>query len=402
MKIQHDPPVHLTYCLNVHPGETWVENLAAIRDKAVKVRDRVAGGRPFGLGLRLGRQAADELADPAAMGEFREFLAAEDLYVFTINGFPYGQFHGTRVKEDVYRPDWRTEARREYTVRLGEILAGLLPEGVSGSISTVPGSYRAWIQSPEDVRAMAENLADVAAHLARLRETTGRAISLALEPEPDCWVENTDEAVAFLTGPLARLGGDHLRGTQGLGIDQADRALREHLGVCFDTAHAAVQFEDLAESLAKLERAGVKVSKIQLSSALQVRPTAEALSRLRDFCDEVYLHQVKVRGADGSIASYADLPAALAAALTPASAAPPDAEWRVHFHVPLFLAGGGELGSTAGLLTEAFRERLVAGVTEHLEIETYTFDVLPPALRAADVAESVAREVRWVMDTLWR
>ncbi len=384
MKIREHPPLHLTYCLNVHPGESWEENLAAIRDKAMKVRDRVAREGPFGLGLRLSCEAAKTLSRPEMLGQFRRFLDEQDLYVFTINGFPYGRFHGAAVKEAVYRPDWRTPERRDYTILLADILAELVPADVTGSISTVPGSYKLWLRGADDIAAMVANLMEVAAHLAEVQERTGRRICLALEPEPDCHIETTAEAIEFFTGPLAAAA-------------QNREVIRRHVGICFDTAHLAVEFEDLDESLSRLREAEVTVAKIQLSSALRVEAGAHAGQALRGFCDEVYLHQVKVRGGDGSLRSYADLPQAIEA-----EAGGEQDEWRVHFHVPLFFDGASPLGSTNSLLDSRFVDAVSQGASEHLEIETYTFDVLPPAIRAGDVTESIAREYQWVLERLGR
>jgi len=377
MLVLPDPPVHLTYCLNVHPGESWAENLDAIRRYAVGVRDRVACDGPFGLGLRLSARAADELHHPNALAEFRAFLDGEGLYVFTINGFPYGQFHAASVKEDVYRPDWRSPARRDYTVRLALLLAELLPEGVAGSISTVPLSYKPWIQSEVDLTRAIDMLSGAAELLADIRQRTGKDIRLALEPEPDCYLESTSEAVAFFTGRLR---------------DRVDEGARRQIGLCFDTAHLAVGFEDPAESIARLAEAGGPIAKIHLSAALRLTLTPEALARLESFAEGVYLHQVKARRTDGTIHSFADLPEALAAKSDDWD------EWRVHFHVPLFFATDGLLSSTADLLTGDFADALAAGATDHLEIETYTFDVLPADLRADDVTESIAREYQWVRE----
>ncbi|MGB2823910.1 MAG: metabolite traffic protein EboE, partial [Phycisphaerae bacterium] len=273
MILSSSPPLHLTYCLNIHPGETWAENFAAVREKAMRVRRAVAPARSFGLGLRLSNEAAVELSDPGTLADFREFLAANDLYVFTINGFPHGRFHGTGVKEDVYRPDWRTPERRDYTIRLTDILAALLPEGVTGSISTVPGSYRSWIRTPDDVKQMCRMLAEAALHAAATLDETGRDICIALEPEPDCFIESTDEAVAFFAETLPAAAGG-LADRLGVPPDHVARALSRHLGVCFDTAHAAVQFEEPAESLGRIASAGVRVGKVQLSAALRLRPTS--------------------------------------------------------------------------------------------------------------------------------
>ena len=394
MKIQADPPLHLTYCLNVHPGESWADNLAAIHEHALAVRDSVGADGPFGLGLRLSAKAADELAQPATLDEFCAFLAAENLYVFTINGFPYGQFHDTAVKESVYAPDWRTTERRDYTITMADVLAKLLPEGVAGSISTVPCSYKPWIAGEEDVQQMVAMLCDTAAHLKRLHDETGRDICIALEPEPDCYVERTDEVIEFFNGPLDSIGVDYLVKAHGLSADEARQAIRRHLGVCFDTSHLAVEFEDLTASLAALKQAGVRIGKVHLSAALEAPATPAAAEQLRQFVDPVYLHQVKARSAGGAITSYPDLPAALA------EAGQADETRRIHFHVPLFFDGAGELGSTNKLLTGAFATALRAGATEHLEIETYTFNVLPPELQEGGVTASIAREYEWVRENV--
>ncbi len=398
MKIHDNPPQHLAYCLNVHPGRTWAESFEAIRTHALRVRDEVCGsGKSFGLGLRLGRDSADQLVTPGTMTQFKSFLDDQNLYVFTINGFPYGEFHGRAVKEDAYRPDWRMRERLEYTNLLADILADLLPEGVSGSISTVPGSYKPWITCAEDVDTIAEMLAEAAGYLAGIHSRTGKDICLAIEPEPDCLIETTDELLTFFGGALAEIGGAHLAGLDGISEAEAARILQRHIGICFDTSHQAVEFEDLSSSLGRLRAAGVRIGKVQLSSALRLIPTQEALSQLGSFVDEVYLHQVKVCSAGGPRRSFSDLDEAIKRC---AKADEVGDEWRVHFHVPLFLEQFGELQSTSSLLMGDFAEAIGGGAIEHLEIETYTFDCLPDGVCTKDVAESIVREYRWVLDSL--
>ena len=380
MRLPGHPGVHLTYCLNIHRGETWAENFAAVRTHALAVKALVAPDKPFGLGLRLSNIASLQLAEPKALADFRAFLDTNGLYVFTINGFPYGEFHGTRVKENVYRPDWRDSARLEYTNRLADILAALLPEGVPGSISTVPVSYKTWMRNAGDVRLAAERIAQCAGHLAGILRRTGKTVVLALEPEPDCVIETTDEAVDFFAGPLAATG--------------SRETLDHHVGVCVDICHLAVEFEDPAASIERLTKAGIAIPKVQLSSALALTPTRAARRKLEDFADPVYLHQLKVRRASGEIVSYPDLDKAPEVRTADG---PPGEEWRVHFHVPLYLGEYGELRSTSGLYTPALAKLLTSGVTPHIEIETYTFDVLPAAAREADVVRSIAREYQWVL-----
>ncbi len=241
---------HLTYCLNVHPGEGWAETFENIRTRAMAVREIVAPGERFGLGLRISALAADELlAETGAIEAFKQFLDDADCYAFTINGFPFGQFHETAVKHKVYQPDWREQARVAYTLKLAEILAAVLPEGVSGSISTVPCSYKAWIKTDDDMRAMVANVCDVAVACDELLARTGRCVTIALEPEPDCYLETTDDAIAFFTGPLREMGKAYLAETHSLDADAAEAILRKHIGLCFDTSHQAVEFEDLAASV---------------------------------------------------------------------------------------------------------------------------------------------------------
>ena len=175
---------HLTYCSNIHPGESWAEVRANLERYVPAVRDQLAPGKPFGVGLRLSAQSARELSVASAMEEFRDFLARNRLYVFTLNGFPYGTFHGARVKEDVYLPDWRDDERLRYTDQLADLLVQLLPPGMEGSISTVPGAFKPSVKDDADVERMSANMLRHVAHLIDLEARTGVRIALALEPEP--------------------------------------------------------------------------------------------------------------------------------------------------------------------------------------------------------------------------
>lgn len=393
MHIRNQPPLHLTYCLNVHPGETWGENLAAIQTEALAVRDRVSAKRPFGLGLRLSRTAVETLGNPVQLEAFRQVLADNDLYAFTINGFPYGAFHGKPVKTDVYRPDWSTPERRDYTVRLAQVLASLLPAGTDGSISTLPLSYKLWPTPDGRMGQIARNLADTVAELHRLHEKSGKEIHLGIEPEPDCTLETTDEVIRFFEGPLTAEGGAQLMAHLGCSRHKAEGLLRRHLGVCFDTCHLALQFEPLAASLNRLHRHGIRLSKVQLSSALEIRPTEAARQQLADFSDPIYLHQVKaLNTADMTTSGFPDLSDALTSPVPVADGT----RWRVHFHVPLYFEGIGELHSTSRSLDYDFWEQLVQLPISHLEIETYTYHVLPRALRTQGLVDSIVREFEWV------
>ena len=394
MQLPRHTSAHLTYCLNVHPGESLDEAVAAIRDHAVPVRERVAPGQRFGLGLRISNRASLELAAADRLSGLKAVMDEHNLYAFTVNGFPFGAFHGTRVKENVYHPDWRTDERRLYTCRLARQLAALLPPGMSGSISTVPGSYKAWIRTSDDVSAMVNQLAETAAFLALLREESGREVHLGLEPEPDCFLETTAEALDFFRGHLLPQGRTRVGALLGCTPAAAEEILRRHIGICFDTCHLALQFEDLAASLRQLNGAGIRISKIQVSAALQTCCAPAAVAALRPFCDSVYLHQVKAH-ADGRVVSRGDLADALSQA--PAHFGE---EWRVHCHIPLYFTRDGVIGSTADALTPAFFQAALALGVEHFEIETYTFLVLPEPLRKPGIDGSIADEYGWVLARL--
>ncbi len=395
--------VHLTYCSNIHPGESWAEVRANFDRFVLAVRDRLDVGGDFGIGLRLSARAASELSVPAALAEFLEFLRRERMYVFTINGFPYGTFHGARVKEGVYLPDWRDPERLRYTDQLADLLAELLPAAVpgevaiEGSVSTVPGAFKPALGGQADVDAMVEHLLRHVAHLVALRERTGKRVALALEPEPHCFLETVAETIEFFMRDLH--GGAAVERTMvltGLGRDAAARALHEHLGVCLDLCHAAVEFEDAAECLADLARAGIRVHKMQISAGLRL-PALDvgSLAALRSFDDPVYLHQVVQRRHE-RLDRFADLPAALASLDDALDDPLGEREWRVHFHVPIFLAELAPFASTQPFVREVLAIHRARPVSSHLEVETYTWDVLPEPFRSGSVDEAVARELSWV------
>jgi hypothetical protein len=395
MKLALPNGTHLTYCTNIHPGESLgdVENM--LRTQVPDVKQRVSPDAPFGVGLRLAARATTELEAPGSLDRLRALLDEAGLYVFTLNGFPYGAFHDTRVKEHVYEPDWLTDERVRYTEALVRVLAALLPEGVDGSISTVPGCFRPRAQAPGAASRMARRFAGVAAVLVELERTTGKRLVLALEPEPSCFVETTAEVIAFFEDELFALPSlaafAELTGLDGSG---AERALRRHLGVCLDTCHASVEFERPRVAMAMLRAAGISVPKIQLSAGLRIAPVdASMLEALRAFQDDVYLHQAVARDEAGSLVRFLDLEDALLSARNRAFS-----ELRVHFHVPIFESELAPFGSTQGDLADLLRSE--DELAPHLEVETYTFGVLPERFRSLSVTSAIARELEWALARL--
>ncbi len=428
---------HLAYCTNIHPAETWPETLAALEEHTLAVRARVCPKQPFGIGLRLSDQASRQLSQPRELASFRRWLERHDCYVFTINGFPFGRFHGGPVKERVYLPDWTSPERVEYTNRLFDLLAQLLPEGVAGSVSTLPGSFKEFITTPGQLATIRGRLHDCVKHIAQVAARARRDLSLGLEPEPLGLLETTRETVEFFD----RLREEH----------PGDARLDEFLGVTYDTCHLAIEFEEPAQALALLQSHRVKISKIHLSNALALRNgesgrAGPALTQRRDaaatlggglrmeelapFAEDVYLHQVVARAADGGLHRFRDLEVFLdsrsairdlqsshgstecrpavqgnprSAIRNPQSEMRQWEEARVHFHIPLHTPPGGVLKSTSGHLLGVLDVlQTNPGLCSHLEMETYTWGVLPAALRSRSVADQLAAEYNWCLGELRR
>jgi hypothetical protein len=397
MKIDTANSTHLTYCSNIHAGETWRQVRANLGEFLPPVKAGLAPDQAFGIGLRLSAIAAEELATEQALTEFKAFLAEKDYYVFTINGFPYGEFHGTPVKENVYLPDWRDPARLSYTDTLADILADILPAGQEGSISTVPGAFKPLIKTEADVTSMVENMIRHAAHLVDIAARTGKVISLTLEPEPCCFLETIDETVAFFKDHIfSQRAIEFMVSLTGLDETAAKTALHQHLGLCLDLCHAAVEYEDAKESLEKLRMANIKIGKMQISAGLRFSPVDDqSIALLRPFDDAVYLHQT-VANNNGTLTRYVDLKQAFEAQATGDQAD----EWRVHFHVPIFLDDLGEFSTTQNFIREMLDLHRQKPISSHLEVETYTWDVLPDEYRNVDVVNAIVRELTWVREQL--
>ena len=383
MKLQHG--LHLAYCTNIHRGEDWAQTFETLQRHTLAVRQQVCPDRPYAIGLRLSHQAAHELNEPATLKSFRRWLDQNQCYVFTINGFPYGAFHGTRVKELVYRPDWTTGERVEYTNVLFDLLVQLLPEGVDGSVSTVPGSFKEFVTNHAQVQQMRKNIWRTVEHVARLSEQSGRDLHLGLEPEPLCYLETSLETAEFFD----RMRDDYPN----------EERLDWHLGVNYDACHLAVEFEQPAAVLDRFRQHRIKVSKLHLSSALKVHPTPDVRQALATFDDQVYLHQVIEHGPSGALTRYRDLDLALQRSMQ--SPTDPTVEWRIHFHIPLHSQPSQLFNNTTTHLLELLNLlRAQPDLCHHLEMETYTWEVLPPELKKRDVVDQLVAEYRWTLHHL--
>lgn len=395
MRITHDH--HLAYCTNIHPAESWEETFHVLKTDVLAVRgslspwhDRLghdqkpaaaaATSPPFAIGLRLSAHAATELLAEDHLATFQSWLTAENCYVFTINGFPYGAFHGTRVKENVYRPDWTTNERLSYTNELFTIIAALCRDDSGGSVSTLPGSFK---EFEADESAIFSNLEACAQHIESLAQSTGKDLHLGLEPEPLGHFENTAETLAFFERFLAVAADPDL--------------IKRRIGINYDTCHFALEFDDCRASLDALRDAGLRISKVHLSSALEFSPSdPEAIEAIKPFEEPTYLHQVIIKEGD-TLTRHKDLPLFLSSLTTDNQKPITASAARVHFHIPLYSEPSAPLRSTQPHVLDllAYR-RDHPDFCNHFEIETYTWGVLPGDLQSP-IVEQIANEYRWTL-----
>ena len=261
---------HLTYSTLVHPGDDWEQMWQSLITYVPKVKARIAGNRRFGVSLRLSANSARTLAGSAAEREkLKKFLGDNNMYLYTVNAFPYGAFKGTVVKEQVYEPDWRSEERTRYTMNVADVLADVCTPDIAPSIQSAPLGFKPRVTGDDVVASYTDHVLRVVAHLVALEARTGRTVQLALEPEPFCFLETTDETVDYFTRHLySGAAAEKLARLAHMPIAEAHGALRRHLGVVFDICHQAVEYEDIAASLQKLVDAGIPIFKLQEAAAL--------------------------------------------------------------------------------------------------------------------------------------
>lgn len=355
----------LSYCTNVHPGQTIGEVANGLQEFTIPAREKF--GDTIAAGLWLPASAITEIqAEPSQLQQLVDVMADGDLICYTLNTFPYGNFHSERVKENVYLPDWTTVERLEYTIQCANVLAELMPAGVEGSLSTVPLGFKGF-DHPEGFESECiENLLRLAEQLDDLHDETGRVIRLAIEPEPLCVLETTAETIQFFERLFAKADDN----------GQLDIAQR-HLGVCYDVCHQAVEFEDVQRSIQDLSKAQIRINKVHITCALRLESPASNLAareQLSNFVEQRYLHQTFASNGDGTV-SITDLSKEFCEA-PPQEFASAD-EWRIHFHVPVNEDSVGELKTTRNDLKRALKAVADLEYAPHLEVETYTWNVLP-------------------------
>lgn len=390
---------HISYCSNIHPGEDWETTFLNIKKYIPEIKKEVSGEAPFGIGLRLSNNASEELAQGDNLQEFKTWLSDNHCYVFTMNGFPYGNFHKTVVKDQVHTPDWTTKERLIYTKRLFTQLKTLVPNGISGGISTSPISYKHWFTSDDAIsnafKIGAEQLIEIVEQLYTIEKSSGKYLHLDIEPEPDGLIENTKEFIDFYTNYLLPIGVDVLVPKLNLETSEIETIIKRYITLCYDVCHFSLAYETPEHTFQAMEQAGIVVGKIQVSAALKILfeegKEASIWKSLGRFDEPTYLHQVTEK-VDGQVKVYNDLPIILKGDRQ-------HQELRAHFHVPIFLEKFDDLYSTQDQILETLAYLKKHQFSNHLEVETYTWDVLPETLKV-DMAQSITRELNWLKDKL--
>ena len=389
------PNTTLGYCTNVHAGASFDEMRSNLLQYAVPVKQRVSPDAPMGVGLWLSADAARyAINNQPALAELKSWMQGMGLLVYTVNGFPYGNFHEPVVKAKVYQPNWTTDERYEYTLTLAKVLAELLPDDATeGSISTLPLGWPAHSGGTDEdlhrVKSLAAGrLHELVHELARLELDTGKHIHIDLEPEPGCILDTAKDVCDFFH--------------QYLFDARDDVSIRGYLRVCHDVCHSAVMFEPQREAVRAYREARIEIGKVQLSSAVKVdfeakdtTDKAAALQQLQGFAEDRYMHQTTVRLPSGEVQHYDDLPEALAE-----FGDAPRGEWRIHFHVPVNIESFGQLETTQSDITDLLHAVQGDDELHHYEVETYAWNVLPKELQREELAEGIAGELKWACEAL--
>jgi len=385
---------HLTYSTLVHPGDDWEQIWSSVKTYLPKVKANVSPNDKFGVCLRLAAPTVEALVqDPSKVQDLKHFFADNDLYLYTSNAFVYGVFKNQVIKEQVYEPDWATEDRTTYTMKIADILGDLAPEGINPSIQSAPLGFKPKVTGDDVVETYTTNVIRVVNHLLEVKKRTGKMVPLGLEPEPRCYLETTDETITYFKNHLFS-GKTAQRLAKMAGINEADaaQAMRDYTGVVFDIGHQSVGFEDIPTSLQKLVDNGIKITKLQEAASMSMpHVTKETIDALQAYAKTVYLSQTCQRK-DGKTQWFLNLEDAFA----DFEKDPTPREWRTHFHVPVFLDDLGPFRTTRFALEQALAFHKKNPTSAHLEIETYTWDVLPSHLKTGDIVEYVTRELDWV------
>lgn len=396
-----DPGSFLGYCTNVHPAANAEAVIAQIRKDCAAVKHRLDSSYPFGIGLWLSQNRLQEfLRSPALLNQLREVCDETAIPIFSWNGFPQQEFHQEEVKEKVYFPDWSDHSRLQYTLDLMTLLIRLGTDLKEISISTLPLGSRSARWGQAETQAAVAHLMEFVVRSEEIQNKNGISIHLDLEPEPSCLLETSSEVVTFFKEHLLQQGAELLKNRLRLSLQKCEALILDKIRVCYDTCHAAVLYESPESILKNYDRLGIQVGKVQLSSGLSYRPRSSGGPGidpgLLQLSSDRYLHQVVRRSQNGELKSYLDLKDVLAAWAESEPPAKSDIEYRIHYHVPIFLEQIGTLKTTQAHILELLALAQKRKITAHWEVETYTWSLFPKSMRTGELSELIAQEISWV------
>lgn len=398
MKLDNYKQFDLTYCSNIYSSDTWNDIFVNLKKNIPKISSKLSINKPFGIGLRLSNKAATQLLENNNIVVFQEWLNENNYYVSTINGFVYGNFYNTNIKDKVYKPDWTTLERANYNNLLIEILSKLCPIGKEIGFSTAPLGYKFSLNKEKetsDNNLVINYLLILLKKLIYIEKLENKTIHIDFEPEADCLLENIHDVINFFEKSLLINLASKLTEDLNITLPEAKNYILKHLRICYDICHQSVQFEDHLKNFEILNKRNIKIGKIQLSSALEINVKKHTLNNLKidldKFKDEIYLHQVVIKNFDGSFTKYRDLPEALEN-----FSDNKESFWRIHYHLPIFAENYNNLFTTRKELQTIINFLKTSPITSCLEIETYTWEILPKELKF-NLIESIVKEYEWII-----
>jgi len=369
----------ITYCGNVHPVVGLSDLEQYLDESTPSVQNHF--GAKFPLGLWLPKTAMQDALSEKGLASLRGRLETLETMPVTFNAFPMEVFHGTRVKELVYTPDWSTRERLDYTKSVAQL--GVKLGMKSFSISSLSGGFKP-NDKAEKVTQYLEHWLQWVDWARSLEENESVRVSLALEPEPFNTMEDESDAIQL----WAKLR----EAAKVKGI--SEEYLQRYLGLCFDTCHFSVRYVSLTEAWERLKQHSIPVHKIQVSVAPRWQASMGEESRMKFFNWEepVYLHQSFAKVA-GQRQSFLDLDLAK-------RYEGKVEEWRTHFHVPIHF---GHREDSTGFELIDFLNYLKMHETEIpvLEVETYSFNSMGEQWgEQTSLEQSIAKEMLWLQEQM--
>nr|YP_009551192.1 hypothetical protein [Vischeria sp. ACOI 3415]QAA12125.1 hypothetical protein [Vischeria sp. ACOI 3415] len=398
MKIQTYKQFDLTYCSNIHPGDSWEEIFSNLKINIPLIKMKLSPNKPFGIGLRLSNKAANQLLKNNNLNKLKKWLNQNNCYVITLNGFVYGEFYKTSIKEKVYYPDWTNRKRNNFNNTLINLSAELCLPGNEVGFSTSPLAYKFYSKKVSNdlfCGRVSNYILELVQQLIKIYEKQGKIIHIDFEPEADCILENIQDMLLFFGEFILKKIAFILAKDLQISLFQARIHLVRHVRICYDVCHQAIQFEDHIKNFIALNQIGVKIGKIQISSALHLKLDQYEqnflINKLNKFKDNVYLHQVTEKKSNGYLYKYRDLSEAISNLNKNRTS-----EWRVHFHLPIFNQKYANFLTTNQDIDDIVKFLKISALTSCLEIETYTWEIIPKNIKL-DLLSSISKEYEWII-----